>query len=179
MINQNLINNLPDNSGFLYNHITNPIQTTNFKVVKGPITGCWELYRNSDVNMICNDSEIYINEYAKNIKNLNFSSILFGGLGLGILPFLSQDLTTTIDVIENNQEIINLTSGIGHLNTNVNIINDDIFNYVPNKTYDVILIDIWDIANMSLINPQVSTLTEKYSSSLNENGMLYFPITEW
>ena len=179
MINQNLINNLPEDSGFLYSHISTPIQTNNYRVVKGPISGCWELYSNTDVNMICNDSEIYINEYAKNIKNLNFSSILFGGLGLGVLPFLCQDSTTTVDVIENDQEIISLTTGIGHLNSNVNIINDDIFNYNPTKTYDVILIDIWSIADLSVINPQITTLTQKYTSSLNEGGMLYFPILEW
>lgn len=179
MINQSLINNLPENNGFLYNHITNPIQTINYRVVKGPVSGCWELYKESEPNMICNDSELYINDYAKNIKNLNFSSILFGGLGLGVLPFLCQDSTTTIDVIENDQEIINLTTGIGHLNSNVNIINEDIFNFTPTTTYDVILIDIWSVADLSTINPQVTTLTQKYTSSLNEGGMLYFPILEW
>ncbi len=179
MINQSLINNLPEDNGFLYNHISSPIQTNNYRVVKGPVSGCWELYKEGNLNMICNDSEIYINDYAKNIKDLNFSSILFGGLGLGVLPFLCQDSTTTIDIIENDQEIINLTTGIGHLNSNVNIVNDDIFNFTPTKTYDVILIDIWSVADMTLINPQVTTLTEKYSNYLNENGILYFPITEW
>jgi tRNA1(Val) A37 N6-methylase TrmN6 len=179
MINQSLINNLPEDNGFLYNHISNPFQTSNYRVIKGPVSGCWEVYKNDNVNMLFNDSIINIDEYAKNIKNLNFSSILFAGLGLGILPFLCQDSTTTIDVVEIDQEIINLTTGIGHLNSNVNIINDDIFNFTPTKTYDVILIDIWSVANLSVINPQVTTLTEKYTSYLNENGLLYFPITEW
>lgn len=179
MINQNLINNLPNNSGFLHNHITNPIETSNYKVVKGPKSGCWEVYNYSDVNMLYNDSEIIITEYAKNLNNRNFSSILFGGLGLGILPYLSQDLSDVIDVVEIDNEIINLVNNIGHLDSKVNIIQGDIFNYETVEKYDVILIDIWNKQEYSLIQTQTSFLTQKFSTNLNENGMIYHPILEW
>lgn len=179
MINQDLINSLPSKSGFLYNHISNPIDSGNYTIVKGPISGCWEVYKKGNVNMLYNDSLIFIDEYAKKIKNLNFSSILFAGLGLGILPYLSQDLTEIIDVVEIDKEIIDIVKNINHLSSKINITHDNIFNFSTDKKYDVILFDIWDGSNKSQITSQSSMLIQKFIDNLNEGGFMYTPILEW
>lgn len=179
MINQSLIENLPAKTGFLKNFILNDFSTTNYDVKLGTMSGCWELYSKTNTTMICNDSKKYIVDYAKNLLTSNYSSILFGGLGLGVLPYLSQDLTATVDVVEIDEEIINLTSSIGHLSSNVNIVQSDIFTFSTSQTYDIILIDIWNTQDLSIINSQAATLTAKYAANLNEGGLMYYPILEW
>ena len=179
MINQSLIQNLPAKTGFLKNFITSDFSTVNYNVKLGTVSGYWELYSKTSTALMGNDSKEYITNYAKNLLTSNYSSILFGGLGLGTLPYLSQDLTATVNVVEIEQEIIDLTSGIGHLSSNVNLIQGNIFTFNTEQTYDIILIDIWNIQDFSIINPQVSTLTAKYAANLNEGGVMYYPILEW
>lgn len=69
--------------------------------------------------------------------------ILVTGLGLGILSFaiMRKENVISIDVVEKYQEVIDLIAPQVPFNEKVNIICNDIMDFVPTKTYDVIIIN--------------------------------------
>lgn len=118
------------------------------------------------------DAPDYILSYSPDLLDINFNSILVGGLGLGIVPYVCQDFAS-IDVLDNNQDVIDATAQLGHLNSNVNIINDDFTTFVPSTTYDIIMVDIWyNPLTVELSNQIIA----KYNPYLNEGGFIYIPI---
>lgn len=129
-----------------------------------------------DVIMI--DVSDFIKLYGKRIIELNFDSVLFVGLGLGVFPYLSQDDTSIVDVIEINPNIISMCNNIGHLKPNVNIINADIFAYNTNKKYDLIVFDIWYEKNDEFMQ-QYAALSELFADNLNINGEIHFPLLNY
>lgn len=118
------------------------------------------------------DAPDYIIEYAPELLDVEFNSMLIGGLGIGVIPYVIQDFAE-IDVIENDQNIIDIVKSLNHLNENVNIIKGDIFTFDVTKTYDVIVLDIW---YESLTEELSNQLIEKYLPFVNEGGFLYIPI---
>ena len=62
------------------------------------------------------------------------------------------------------------------MNSDIVIIKSDIFEYITNEKYDLIIIDtIWDENEMS--EEQVQALTSKFlTTNLNIGGALYIPI---
>lgn len=118
------------------------------------------------------DSPDYITSYCSELLDIEFDSILVGGLGLGVIPYVCQDFAQ-VDVVENNQDIINITSQLNHLGENVNIINDDIFTFEPTKTYDIIVMDIW---YEQIQEETTETIISKYLPFVNEGGFLYLPL---
>lgn len=128
--------------------------------------------RNSEGKLLSIDSPDYITLFASELLDIEFSSILIGGLGLGVIPYVCQDFAQ-VDVLENDQNVIDIVSQVGHLNTNVNITNSDIFTFEPTKTYDVVVMDIWYNSIPFEITEEIIT---KYLSCLNEGGFLYLPL---
>jgi 16S rRNA A1518/A1519 N6-dimethyltransferase RsmA/KsgA/DIM1 with predicted DNA glycosylase/AP lyase activity len=118
------------------------------------------------------DAPDYIIEYASELLDVEFNSILIGGLGIGVIPYVVQDFAE-VDVIENDENIIDIVAQLNHLNENVNIIKGDIFTFDVAKTYDVIVLDIWYEALTEELSNQ---LIEKYLPFVNEGGFLYIPI---
>ena len=118
------------------------------------------------------DAPDYIIEYTPELLDVEFNSMLIGGLGIGVIPYVVQDFAE-VDVIENDQNIIDIVNQLGHLNENVNIINNDIFTFNIEKTYDIIVLDIWYEALTEDLSNQ---LIEKYLPFVNEGGFLYIPI---
>jgi hypothetical protein len=118
------------------------------------------------------DAPDYIIEYAPELLDVEFNSMLIGGLGIGVIPYVVQDFAE-VDVIENDQNIIDIVKSLNHLNENVNIIKGDIFTFDVTKTYDVIVLDIWYDALTEELSNQ---LIEKYLPFVNEGGFLYIPI---
>lgn len=118
------------------------------------------------------DAPDYIIEYAPELLDVEFNSILIGGLGIGVIPYVVQDFAE-VDVIENDENIIDIVKSLNHLNENVNIIKDNIFTFTASKTYDVIVLDIWYDALTEDLSNQ---LIEKYLPFVNEGGFLYIPI---
>ena len=111
----------------------------------------------------------------KRLFEINYDSVLFIGLGLGIFPYLSQDTTQIIDVIEINQDVILMINNINHLKPNVNIIQADIYTYTTTKQYDLIVFDIWNEKDINFTQ-QMEYLTNSFTNNLTTNGELYFPI---
>ena len=130
--------------------------------------------RNSEVHL-GTDQAGYILGHNPRLLDIDFNSILIIGLGLGVIPYVVQDFCAVVDVVESQQDVINCVNQLGHLNSNVNLILGDIETYVAEKTYDVIVLDIWynDITE-ELSNQMI----EKYTQFLNSGGFLYIPINE-
>ena len=154
------INELPKTSG-------------NYTIEKHPRMDFLVL-RNSGVQL-GTDQTGYILGHNPGLLDISFSSILIIGLGLGVIPYAVQDFCAVVDVVESQQDVINCVNQLGHLNSNVNLILDNIETYVAEKTYDVIVLDIWynDITE-ELSNQMI----EKYTRFLNNGGFLYIPINE-
>ena len=107
-----------------------------------------------------------------------YDKVLIAGLGFGLIPQTLSEVNncSKIDVVEIDQEVIDYNISSGHLNSDIVIIKSDIFEYITNEKYDLIIIDtIWDENGMS--EEQVQTLTSKFlTTNLNIGGALYIPI---
>jgi len=162
-----------------YSQMTqNTIVNNDWKIIKRPnhlILGKTSIDKKS---VIMSDHVPFIERFYDKLYNRNFTSILFGGLGLGVLPYLVQSFCTKIDVVEIDQQNIDLiTNNTNYLDPKVNIIHDDIFSYTTSEIYDVILIDLWSIKTISTVS-EVSILENKYASNVSPDGLLYFPISK-
>ena len=104
--------------------------------------------------------------------------MLVVGLGLGLVPQELSEVNkcSKIDVLEIDQEIIDYIISSGHLNSDINLIQGDIYNYTTTETYDLIIIDtIWKKEEMT--EEQYQLLVSKfYNTNLNEGGALYVPV---
>jgi len=129
---------------------------------------------NPEGKLVSIDNPYYILGYATKLLDVEFNSILVGGLGLGLIPYVCQDFAQ-VDVVEINQDVIDLATELGHLNENVNIIHDDIFTLSVEKTYDIVVIDIFYEAPSE---ETITLLEEKYIPFINEGGFLYIPINK-
>lgn len=126
-------------------------------------------------NILSIDTNNMVKTFAKSLINKNFDSILISGLGLGILPFLCQNATDIIDVVETEKEVIDIVRQIGHLKSNVTIFNESIYNFTPVRNYDIILFDHW----MSYASEEeIEKLNDKFNIFLNEGGLITIPIKE-
>jgi len=132
----------------------------------------WTALYNPDGKVMTIDDPEYITAFTPALLDQDFNSILIGGLGLGVVPYVVQDFAQ-VDVIEINQDTIDIVNQLGHLTTNVNIIKDDIFTFSTEKTYDVVLLDIW---YESLTVELSDQLIQKYLPLVKTGGFLYIPI---
>ena len=120
------------------------------------------------------------NPFFKNSFNgFSYDTVLIVGLGLGLVPYELSEVNgcSKIDVLEIDQEIIDYTILSGHLNSDINLIQGDIYNYTTTETYDLIIIDtIWYAHEMS--NEDCELLKSRLLPNINTGGALYFPIKE-
>jgi hypothetical protein len=182
MIDISSYSTLPALTGVLSSYITGSLFSTNFQISQYPKREYWMLMDKTEdifdpnVTTYSFDGLAYLTSYAKGLLNIEFSSILVAGLGIGTLPYIIKNHSScsVIDVIENNQEIIDLVISVGYLN-DVNIINSDIFTFTPTTTYDIILLDIW-MCDCNNFTTERDTLITKYLPSLNPGGFIYIPI---
>ena len=98
-------------------------------------------------------------------------------MGLGLVPQELSEVNkcSKIDVLEIDQEIIDYTISSGHLNSDINLIQGDIYNYTTIETYDLIIIDtIWYEHEMTDENYEL--LENRLLPNINTGGALYVPI---
>ena len=173
MIDKELIQNKMSNNltGLFDVDLTQDIILNGYSIKKYNNINYIGLY-NPEGKVMTLDAPDYITEYAPELLDVEFNSMLIGGLGIGVIPYVVQDFAE-VDVIETDQNIIDIVNQLGHLNANVNIINDDIFTFTIVKTYDIIVLDIW---YESLTEDLSNQLIEKYLPFVNEGGFLYIPI---
>ena len=91
-------------------------------------------------------------------------NVLIGGLGIGLILLAIQDKEDIeqITVIEKNKEVIELVGNQLPLNSKVNIVNDDVFEYKPLFKYNTIYMDIWNYINENIYNDQMKPLISRY-----------------
>ena len=130
----------------------------------------------SDGDWISDDSN-YIHAFSRGLQELQYDSILIGGLGLGLMPQWVKNNTSCskIDVVENNSELINWVSSSNYLDSSINIIEGDILNYTTTSSYDLILTDIWWVTTNTYPEDKQKVVTN-LSGSLEISGSMYFPI---
>ena len=125
------------------------------------------------------DNYEFIEKFYSKLYNRNFTSILCGGLGLGIIPFLVQNFCTKIDVVEIDLSLINfIKNSTTHLNQSVNIIHGDFKTYQTSELYDVVLVDIYPNCEGSFMNER-NSIMNRYLQNINDNGIVYIPIEEY
>ena len=109
-----------------------------------------------------------------------FSQLTDNHLLMSIQNSRSQELSevnkcSKIDVLEIDQEIIDYIISSGHLNSDINLIQGDIYNYTTTETYDLIIIDtIWHEHEMS--DEVYDLLVSRLLPNINTGGALYVPI---
>ena len=107
--------------------------------------------------------------------NVSFDKILIGGLGLGLLPEYAKSIkkSTVIDVIENNKELIDY---VNFINSDINIIEGDMYTYDSDKKYDLILVDLW-WDETEITEKNKTDLLTNWSDNLNEGGKIILPVS--
>jgi hypothetical protein len=116
--------------------------------------------------------------YKDSFNGFTYDKVLVAGLGFGLIPQELSEVNncSQIDVVEINQELIDYNISSNHLNTDINIIQSDIFDYTTVERYDLIIIDtIWDESEMNEEQYQ-SLVSRFYNTNLNNGGALYVPI---
>lgn len=95
-------------------------------------------------------------------------NVLIGGLGIGLIILAIQDKEDVeqITVVEKNCEVIELVGKQLPLNSKVNIVNADVFEYKPLIKYNTIYMDIWNYINEDVYNKQMKPLISKYRKYL-------------
>jgi len=152
------------------------IRYNDWRIIKHPYGLILEkaFYR----GFIFKDEIGFIEKFLDKLYNREFTSILCGGLGLGIAPFLCQSFCNIIDVVEIDAELIHLVNTADYLSPKVNMIHGDFFTYEPQQKYDVILADIWQHTSDENFEKELDTIVEKYILHINEGGLLYLPIAD-
>ena len=118
------------------------------------------------------------NPFFKNsFDGFSYDTVLVVGLGLGLVPQELSEVNkcSKIDVLEIDQEMVDYTISSGHLNSDINLIQGDIYNYTTTETYDLIIIDtIWYEHEMT--DEDYGLLESRLLPNINTGGALYVPI---
>lgn len=111
--------------------------------------------------------------------NANFvrkahGKVLVGGLGIGLILLAIQDKPEVekIVVVEKRHEVIALIKDQLTLNSKVEIINADVWEYEPAEKFNTIYMDIWNYINTDIYQKSMKPLLtryRKYLVSKNEN----------
>jgi len=99
--------------------------------------------------------------------------VLIAGLGMGLVVLGIQDKpeVTSITIIEKHQEVIELVKPQLALNSKVNIIVNDIFDFKTTNKYDTIYFDIWN--NICTDEWEgIKKLKRTFRKNLNKNGWM-------
>ena len=159
---------------------------TNFSVYKRE--GGETIMEFSETSNIIENNEMYskvllgecgtCNPFFKNsFEGFTYDKVLIAGLGFGLIPQTLSEVNSCskIDVVEIDQEVIDYNISSGHLNSDINLIQGDIYNYTTIETYDLIIIDtIWYEHEMTDENYEL--LENRLLPNINTGGALYVPI---
>lgn len=105
-------------------------------------------------------------------RDLNIESCLIAGLGeLELIPkwFNTTYPNCILDIVEVDRS--------KKSTLDVNVFYENIFNYVPQIKYDLIIMDIW-YAGTPGYREEIEFLKTKYFSYLNKGGFMSFPMID-
>ena len=128
------------------------------------------------------DDDYFTNVYGKRIHNITNKSILFLGLGLGLMPFSLQNTNNNIVIIEKDQNLISIISSYSYLANNVQIIQGDIFDMrleiTLSNSFDYIVSDIHYSCDSNYYTEK-NLIINNYNDNLVTNGIIYFPVEDF
>ena len=133
-------NNIQDYTGTDFNVFKNPDGVT---IMKFNDTQQWLSNMEQYGNLFLGGCDSCSSFYKDSFDGFSYDSVLVAGLGFGLIP---QELITSkncskVDVVEINQEVINYNNTSGHLDSNINIFQSDVYEYTTLDLYDLIIID--------------------------------------
>lgn len=105
-----------------------------------------------------------------------WGDVLVLGLGgFGVLPdyIKNNKNPLSIDVVESHQEIINYVTW---LDSTINVVCNDEWNYSTTKQYDIIICDLFSETE-DVLESHKTTLLNNYANNLKTNGILVIPRT--
>ena len=147
--------------------------SNDFKVVGGDETVLYQNIGDKWMN-IMDDSGIEA-EQATAFLSAATGDVLLAGLGLGMVlqPLIDNRNVTSITIIEKYQEVIDLVSPHIVSSKTINIINDDIYTWNPDKNYDVAWFDsyVYPQDGDEPLGDYLSAMTTKYRTVI---GSAYF-----
>ena len=148
-----------------------PEQTRGFySITNELVEGYNRLYlkHNDDVIMYDQCTRPIKNTYENNMKELK-GNVLICGLGVGfcIFPIIDEVAITSITVVEQSQDVIDL---ISPYLPSVTFIKADATTYIPTVGYDSIFLDIWQKSQD--VNKTIQL--HRYQEYLNENGFINY-----
>lgn len=90
--------------------------------------------------------------------------VLIGGLGIGLILLAIQDKedVSHITVVEKHAEVIELIKDQLPLNSKVEIVHADVFEYKPLFKYNTIYMDIWSNINSEIYEEEMKPLIKRY-----------------
>lgn len=153
------------------------VRYNDWRISKSKLTNGLILEKAFHKGNIFSDNIYFIEKFLHRLYDREFTSILCGGLGLGVAPYMCQSFCDTVDVIEIDSDLVQLINTAGYLSQNVNIIQGDVLTFQPQQKYDVILVDIWQ-NELGDFQSQAELIKQKYIPHLNEGGLLYLPLED-
>ena len=118
-------------------------------------------------SIVMSDTEMEKRTNSEFVRNAH-GKVLIGGLGIGLILLAVQDKVEVekITVIEKNREVIDLVASQLPLNGKVEIVNANVFDYVPSEKYNTIYMDIWNYINQDVYQEQMKPLISRYRKYL-------------
>lgn len=118
-------------------------------------------------SVVMSDTDMEKRTNANFVRNAH-GKVLIGGLGIGLILLAIQDKPEVekIVVVEKHKEVIELVKDQLPLNGKVEIINADVFEYMPQEKFNTIYMDIWNFINTDVYRDSMKPLIVRYRKFL-------------
>lgn len=118
-------------------------------------------------SVVMSDTDMEKRTNSAFVRNAH-GNVLIGGLGIGLILLAIQDNPEIekITVIEKNKEVIELVADQLPLNEKVEIVNADVFEYIPTERYNTIYMDIWNYINSDVYKREMKPLISRHRKYL-------------
>ena len=117
--------------------------------------------------VVMSDTDMEKRTNANFVRNAH-GKVLVGGLGIGLILLAIQDKTEVekIVVVEKYKEVIDIVKDQLQLNEKVEVVNADVWEYVPAEKFNTIYMDIWNFINTDVYRDSMKPLIAKYRKFL-------------
>lgn len=119
------------------------------------------------IEVVMSDTDMEKRTNAGFVANAH-GNVLIGGLGIGMILLAIQDKTDIekITVVEKSAEVIELVKDQLPLNSKVEIVHADVWEYVPSCKFNTIYMDIWNFINTDVYKGSMKPLLLRYRKFL-------------
>lgn len=119
------------------------------------------------IEVVMSDTDMEKRTNARFVANAH-GNVLIGGLGIGMILLAIQDKTDIekITVVEKSAEVIELVKDQLPLNSKVEIVHADVWEYVPPCKFNTIYMDILNFINTDVYKGSMKPLLSRYRKFL-------------